>query len=119
MPAVTGAALSHYSVTLQNGVLRVADTAIAIQVSSGKPRFEHLALTATVSATGTPPTGMVTFKEGATVLGGGTLSSGSFTIDASQLTMGKHVVTVEYSGDATYSGMISDPFAFYRSPKPH
>ena len=56
---------------------------------------------------------------GTTLLGGGTLNSGSSLIDISQLTLGKHMATVNYSGDVNYGAVISDLLVFYRSPKPH
>lgn len=60
-------------------------------------------LTATVSpASGTPdPTGTVTFKDGATTLGTGTLNgSGVATYTASALSLAAHSITASYAGDA-------------------
>jgi YVTN family beta-propeller protein len=60
-------------------------------------------LTATVApASGTPtPTGTVTFKDGATTLGTGTLNgSGVATYTASALALGSHTITASYGGDA-------------------
>src|SRR5207248_2131878 len=65
--------------------------------------------TATVkpaSGSGTP-TGTVTFNDGATVLGPGTLSSGTATFTTSGLTGGVHSITAIYGGDANFTGSTS------------
>jgi len=119
VPAVSGSVLTNYTVTLNNGVLRVSDRLILIQVVTGRPRFKHPALKVMVTGLTATPTGIVTVSEGTTVLGSGTLDNGNSVIDASQLTLGKHTITVDYSGDGNYGAMTSDAFNFYRSPKPH
>ena len=63
--------------------------------------------TATVSA-GRPgagtPTGTVTFKEGATVLGTGTVNaSGQATYTTSSLGAGSHTITAVYNGDTNFN----------------
>jgi hypothetical protein len=64
-----------------------------------------LTFTATVAAkapaAGTPA-GPVTFKEGVTVLGSGTLASGKATFFTSNLTIGSHSVTASYAGTANF-----------------
>jgi hypothetical protein len=50
------------------------------------------------------PTGTLTFTEGATVLGTGTLSGGFFAVALSESTLGDHVITATYSGDASFMG---------------
>lgn len=60
-------------------------------------------LTATVTpASGTPtPTGTVTFKDGSTTLGTGTLNgSGVATYAAASLAEGAHTITASYGGDS-------------------
>ncbi|HZR29381.1 MAG TPA: FG-GAP-like repeat-containing protein [Terriglobales bacterium] len=55
-----------------------------------------------IAGSGTP-TGTVTFKEGATVLGSGTLDgSGHATFATSALSLGTHVITPVYSGDLNF-----------------
>jgi uncharacterized repeat protein (TIGR01451 family) len=68
----------------------------------------------TFTATVTPgsggsgvPTGMVTFRDGATMLGTATLAAGSATLTTSALTGGNHAITVVYAGDATFIGSTS------------
>jgi hypothetical protein len=54
------------------------------------------------------PTGMVTFKDGATTLGTGTLNgSGQTTLATSALTLGSHSITVVYAGDSDFTTSTS------------
>jgi hypothetical protein len=55
------------------------------------------------------PSGTVTFKEGATTLGTGTLTGGSanFTPSATALSVGNHAITVIYQGDASFKTSTS------------
>ncbi|MFI1495963.1 Ig-like domain-containing protein, partial [Streptomyces griseofuscus] len=67
-------------------------------------------LTATVTAVppgaGTP-TGTVSFYDGPTLLGTGTLSGGTATLTTSALAVGTHSLTAVYSGDTDFSGSTS------------
>lgn len=70
--------------------------------------------TATVSpASGTPtPTGTVTFKDGSTTLGMGTLnSSGVATLSTSALAKGAHSITASYGGDTRNLASVSTSVA--------
>ena len=54
------------------------------------------------------PTGSVTFSDGATQIGTGTLnSSGTATLSTSSLGVGSHSVTAVYSGDTNFSASTS------------
>ena len=67
-------------------------------------------LTATVSATGTRPTGAVNFLSGTASLGTGTLNaSGVATLTTSNLPGGKDSITASYQGDARYAAATSSP----------
>jgi hypothetical protein len=70
---------------------------------------QTVVFTATVtSSIGAPPIGeTITFKQGATVLGMGTLSSGTATFSTSTLTVGTKAVTAVYSGDSNFAGSTS------------
>jgi hypothetical protein len=63
-------------------------------------------VSATAPATGTP-TGSVTFKDGSTVLGTGTLNVGTVTFSTSTLAVGSHSITAVYGGDTNFSGSAS------------
>src|SRR5437867_3590260 len=75
---------------------------------------QPVTFTATVPATrpgaGTP-TGTVTFKDGSSTLGTGTLdSSGQATFVTSTLAVGSHSITASYGGDASFKGSTSPKF---------
>jgi hypothetical protein len=70
---------------------------------------QAVTFTATVkpgTGSGTP-TGTVTFNDGATVLGMGTLSGGTATFTTSGLTGGTHSITAIYGGDANFASSTS------------
>jgi large repetitive protein len=64
--------------------------------------------TATVAGIGVAPTGTITFMNGATALGTGTLNAGgTATFTTSTLAVGTYTVTAVYSGDANNSPSTS------------
>jgi sugar lactone lactonase YvrE len=67
---------------------------------------QSVTLTATVvSPNGPAPTGTITFKNGATTLGGGQIdSAGTFSLPTTGLTPGNDTVTAVYSGDDYTAG---------------
>jgi hypothetical protein len=68
---------------------------------------QSVTLTATVTTTSGTATGNVTFMDGATTLGTGTLSANVATLTTSALTIGTHSITAVYAGDSTYTGSTS------------
>src|ERR1700733_7355185 len=66
-----------------------------------------LLFTTTVSSTTATPTGTVSFLDGTTPLGQGTLSNGVAVLSTSSLTAGSHTITAVYSGDANFSAATS------------
>ncbi len=57
------------------------------------------------SSIGTPPDGeTITFKQGATVLGTGTLGGGTATFSTSTLGVGTKSITAVYAGDSNFAG---------------
>ena len=80
--------------------------ASATQITPGQA-VTFTATVAPVSGSGTP-TGSVTFSDGATQIGTGTLnSSGTATLSTSSLGVGSHSVTGVYSGDTNFSTSTS------------
>jgi hypothetical protein len=71
---------------------------------------QTVTLTATIApvapGAGTP-TGTVTFKDGSTVIGTGTLINGVVTFKINTLKKGSHTITAQYSGDANFTGSVS------------
>jgi hypothetical protein len=68
-------------------------------------------LTATVSATQGTPTGSVSFLDGSTLIGQGTLASGVATLTISSLAVGSHSITAIYSGDTNFVASTSGALA--------
>jgi hypothetical protein len=78
--------------------------------SSNNPssRGASVIFTATVkSLVATTPTGLVTFQDGTSMLGTGTLSGGKATFTTSGLAGGVHSITAVYGGDANFTGGTS------------
>ena len=89
-----------------------ADTATALASSANPSKFgQSVTFTATVTVVapgaGTP-TGTVTFKDGATTLGTGTLNgAGVATFTTAALAAGSHYITATFSGDGSFNGSTS------------
>jgi hypothetical protein len=82
-------------------------------ISSANPSVlgSTITLSATVkdpNGTGTP-TGIVTFKEGETVLGTERLDSGTASLSIAALPLGNHILTAAYSYGNTFAESTSDP----------
>jgi co-chaperonin GroES (HSP10) len=64
---------------------------------------QPVTFTATVSSGSGTPTGTVQFKDGGSNLGAAqTLTNGTAQLTTATLTSGNHVITADYSGDATF-----------------
>ena len=93
-------------------VVNQASTAAAIVSSANPSAFgQSVSFTATISATAPgagKPTGTVTFMDGATSLGAGTLNaSGVATLATSALSVATHSITVIYGGDTNFKTSTS------------
>lgn len=66
-----------------------------------------MTLTATLTSSAGSPTGAVSFYDGTTLLGTGTLNAGVATCTPSTLTVGTHSITAAYSGDANFLAATS------------
>jgi hypothetical protein len=89
-------------------LLNVQGTAMTF-ASSGAPSSQYgstVTLTTTVSESVSngfgPPTGTVTFMNGSTVIGSGTLSNGEALISPADLPVGMDLLSAVYSGDSNY-----------------
>jgi hypothetical protein len=60
-----------------------------------------------VSGAGTP-TGKVIFREGTTILGTSDLTNGIATLEVTGLSVGAHILTVEFLGSGIYTSSLSD-----------
>lgn len=87
----------------QNNGATVSLTSSADPSAAG----QTVTFTATVMASGGTPTGNVTFKDGATVLGTAALTGSSAALTTSSLSAGSHSITAVYSGDANFAAATS------------
>ena len=94
-----------------------AATSIVLTASPSASRFgQPVAFYAAVkSATSGTPTGTVTFKDGTTIIGTGTLSFGHAKISTLKLTVGTHPLTAVYNGGANFNGRTSAVLNFVTS----
>jgi len=103
----TNYAGSASSPLLETIALAATSTTLASSLTpsiAGKP----VTLTATVAGNGGTPTGTITFMDGATSIGTGTLNAqGIATLTLSTLAVGQHTLTAVYSGDAKDSASTS------------
>jgi hypothetical protein len=68
---------------------------------------QAVTFTATVSSGAGTPTGTVTFKDGATVIGTAALAAGAAAFTTSSLTLGTHTITASYGGSAGFVASAS------------
>jgi hypothetical protein len=102
---------SSTSAALNQLVNQAGSTTVLTSSLSHSSFDQSLTFTATVGAEGPGagnPGGTVTFKDGTTVLGLGTLnSSGQASFTTSNLPVGTHNLTAQYSGDSNFSTSTS------------
>jgi endoglucanase len=96
----------------------VPKTTAAVTVSSNNNPSdvgESVTFTATVTGTGGPPTGTVTFRDNGSPIGSGILAGGFATFTLTGLLVGDHSITAFYSGDVTFapagSGVLTQQVA--------
>ncbi len=89
-------------------IVSTADTATAVTSSQNPSVFgETVTFTATlspVSPGGGTPTGIVTFLDGGSAIGTGSLTGGVATFATAALGVGSHSITTSYAGDTNFNG---------------
>jgi hypothetical protein len=89
--------------TITQASSKTADVTSSLNPSTFGQTVTFSAVVSAVSPGAGTPTGTVTFKEGTTVLGTGTLSgAATATFSISSFTAGTHVITASYGGDANF-----------------
>jgi sugar lactone lactonase YvrE len=94
---------------LVNGTGLQDGTSVSASSAPASPSFgDSVTITATltsvVSTAAPPPTGTVTFSEGATVLSTQAVSANTASFVTTTLSAGSHTITATYSGDSLYVG---------------
>jgi trimeric autotransporter adhesin len=104
----------NFTISYQRGVVLTAAKASSTTQTSGPGQSvfgQSVTLTATVTAAGGTPTGLVTFEDGGTELGTGNLnSSGVATFTTSDLGVGENAITSVYAGNNNFAGSTSPVF---------
>jgi hypothetical protein len=109
VPAVTGPQ-SNYTVTLVNGAFTVtgAPTSTTLSAPASAAAGANVTLTATVSSSVGTPGGVVTFSNGSTALGTGTLNAtGAATLNTTALPAGTNTVTAVYAAAGNFAASTS------------
>ena len=108
---LTGLTSANYTITVVNGTLTVTPDGIKVATASlaanttSSNYGDPIILTATVDPGSV--TGAVSFFDGVTLLGQGTLSSGVATLTTTTLGAGSHSITALYSGDGMHFSGLS------------
>jgi hypothetical protein len=98
----------------QSIVVNPALSAIAMASNTGTVLAQNaVMLTATVSSPAGVPTGTVSFLDGTSPLGLGTLSNGVATLTTSSLAVGTHSITAVYSGETNFAAASSPALTQY------
>lgn len=116
--ATVASATTSYTVTVtdQNGATASSSLTLVViglttvgVTSSAAPGIVQTSIifTATVSSAAGTPTGTVTFLDGTTPLGTGSLSGGLATFATTSLAIGSHSITATYAGDTNFASSAS------------
>jgi len=107
-PGAPYAGSETYSLIVGTAPVNQVATSTALTASSNPAILQSsIVFTATVSATSGAPTGSVTFRDGNTLLGSGTLSGRVATFSTSSLAAGPHSITASYAGDSNFAASTS------------
>jgi hypothetical protein len=108
--AVTNVCVSQIAILLNLATVVPLQTTTALTASASTVTVgSSLTLTATVTSSpgSTTPTGTVTFYNGSTPLGTGTVTNGVATYSTQSLAVGTYSITATYSGDANHASSTS------------
>ncbi len=101
---------SNYLASASTAVSQVVNKATSTVTLTSTPNPSTFGTSVTLTATVTSgATGTVTFDDGATSLGTGTISSGVAVLTTSSLAVGTHSISAQYGGDSNYNTAVSTP----------
>jgi hypothetical protein len=92
---------------LTQNVNKAASATAEISSLNPAPFGKNVTITARVTAPVGTPTGLVTFKDGASTLGTISLSGGFAKLNIATLAVGPHSITAQYAGSGNYKSSAS------------
>jgi hypothetical protein len=101
------AAYASTSASISLTVAKAAPTVTLTSSANAVMVATAVTFTATISSPASTPSGSVSFYDGTTLLGSGTLALGVATYTTSSLAVGAHSITVAYGGDSNFSALTS------------
>jgi sugar lactone lactonase YvrE len=107
----TQAASGNYAGATATATFTVARATPAVKLTASAASAKSgvsIVFTATLTGSSVTPGGTVTFYDGTTQLGTGTLNSGVATYTTTRLAIGAHGIVVSYGGDVNYISASSD-----------
>jgi hypothetical protein len=99
--------LGNYTVTLNVGTLTITQVMPTVTLTSPTNPATFGTSIAFTAQTASSATGTMSFLDGATLLGTGTISGGVATFTTNTLSTGSHSLTASYPGDTDYSAAFS------------
>ncbi len=101
------------SVAVTQTINQASTAAVVVSNNNSSTFGTSVSFTATVTSPGGTPTGTVTFKDGATLLGTGTITSGvaTYTTNTLGVVGSPHSITAVYNGDTNFSTSTSPAIA--------
>lgn len=95
---------ANFASSSSTATLKVTGTVVTTTTFTATVTNQKATFNLSVSGNGGTPTGNVTFRDGSTVIGTGTLdASGKTTFTSSTLTSGSHTITATYEGDDNFA----------------
>jgi RHS repeat-associated protein len=117
--SITAKATDNYGAVTNSAAVPVTTTqasSTTTVTATPNPATAGQTTTLTASVTGSNPSGSVTFKDGTTILGTGTLTAGSASLSYTFTIAGAHSITAEYAGDSNNAASTSVAAALTVNP---
>ena len=97
----------NYLIEFQDGTFTVTPTSLTVALASSPNPVTYGSVVLFTATLPIDATGTVTFYDGTTVLGTGSISGGVATQLTNSLTAGTHSITAQYGGDINYNAADS------------